>query len=142
MRFKFRLEKALGFLKLRETMMKMEVASVLRKLTRAREDWERLQAATRQLLEETPQRLSEGSAWIPYQTSQVALNVESMRKKEKEIALIQVELAEKQEELGRLAMKRKALENLKDNKYHEHRIEERRREQKKMDELFTLSKLN
>ena len=139
MKFKFRLEKVLSFLKLQETMLKMEVATLARRATELRARMVTLEEDTRRILEETPLRLAENPAWAPYQTSQVALNTKRVRELQVKYDQVRNDWEIKKLELGRHAMRRKALENLRANKLSEFKIEETRKDQKKMDELFQLS---
>ncbi len=139
MKFKFRLEKVLSFLKLQETMLKMEVSQLQRYLTVLLNQVSKLEEESKLLLEDTPRKLSENAAWAPYQTAQVGVNTKRIHELEVNVDRVENELSIKKLELGRHAMRRNALENLRVSKLQEFKVEERRRDQKKMDELFQLS---
>jgi len=139
-RFRFRLERVLDFLRLNETVKKMEVASLVQRLELLEKEKVHREETIRSVLSQSKERWLENSDWIPYQTSKVAADARDILRIEKKVIEAKEELEAKKFELGRLAMKRKAMENLKDKRKAIFRVEETRREQKTNDELYRLVK--
>lgn len=140
MKFKFRLERVLDFYRLRETLMKMELA-------RAVSAWQGLKAQKEQserqlefLLAESPKRLAMGGEWAPYGVGQIELTVTAIKRLEREIAKAAEAVEVKKFELARLSMRREALEKLREKRRTEFRLLESRKEQKFVDEIYQRSK--
>lgn len=93
----------------------------------------------RTLLEHSRVHMQLGTQWVPYQTAKLQADCKEIEQLEEQIVLAKNELAGKQEDLARLAMRRKALDTLKDKRRVEHRVLEDRKEQKKLDELYRLN---
>lgn len=135
MRFKFRLERVLDFLVLRETMKKTEVAALVRELQEYKVKIETLEQELRSLLEEGPRRFTENMHWAAFQVARIAADRRDIEALGKKIIATEDELIEKRGELSRLSMRRKAMENLKDKKREEFKLDQSRKDQKAMDEL-------
>ncbi len=140
MRFKFRLEKVLHFARLKETVKKMEVASLQNEILTLEKRKETLDQELRTLLGNSGKSLVSSLAWAPYETSRVQVNLGNRQELETAISTKTEALEFGKLELSRAALKRKALENLREKRKSEFRTEEGRRDQKKLDEYFRLSK--
>ncbi len=140
MRFRFRLERVLDFLRLNETVKKMEVATLIQKIEGLEKKKTYRQETMRSMLCESRQHWNESVNWIPYQTAKVEADARDIANIEKEMVRLQIELEDKKYELGKLAMKRKAMENLREKRKFNFRVEQTRREQKTNDELYRLVK--
>lgn len=136
MRFKFRLARVLNYLSLKETVKKMEVAAVVREIALAERRVQELEVDLRQLLEEGPKRFAEGMQWASFQVNRIAADRRDIEALAKNLRLLHEALEEKRGELARLAMRRQAMENLRDKRKAEFKLDQSRRDQKQMDELF------
>jgi flagellar export protein FliJ len=139
-RFRFRMERVLDFVRLNETVKKMEVSSLVQQVEALEKEKVDREATIRSLLDQSRDRWTQDSSWIPYQTSKVAADARDINRIDKKLVAVRNTLEEKKFELGRLAMKRKAMENLKEKRKSMFRVEETRREQKTNDELYRLLK--
>lgn len=140
MRFRFRLQKMLDFEETKEAIKKAEVAHALDEVQRLERQKLETESSLRKVLESTPTRLAEGAAWVPYQVSKVGWDLADSRRLGREIQTGKERLETLQFELSRISMKKKALEKLRDSKEQLFKQTESRREQKKADELYQLSK--
>ena len=136
MRFKFRLARVLNYLSLKETVKKMEVAAVVREIALTEQRVLELEADLRQLLEEGPKRFAEGMQWASFQVNRIAADRRDIEVLAKKLNTLQEDLQEKRGELAKLAMRRQAMENLRDKRKAEFKLDQSRRDQKQMDELF------
>lgn len=139
MKYRFRLQKMLHFEELKEAIKRSEVAKALDGLKRLEAQKGDLENTLREVLKQTPERLKEDGSWVPYQVSQVQQNLAAGRRLEEEIAAAKDHLDRIKFELSKLSMKRKALENLKDQKKIEFRRSESRKEQKRLDETYQIN---
>ncbi len=140
MRFRFRLERVLDFQRLNETVKKMEVATLVRQLEALEKEKVVREETIRSVLAESTVRLAQNADWIPYQTAKVAADAREISRLEHKIVKAHEALEDKKFELGKLAMKRKAIENLREKKKFAFRVDETRREQKNNDEMYRLLK--
>jgi flagellar export protein FliJ len=139
MRFRFRLERMRNFIQLKETVKKMETAALIQRIQEMERRKTERGNTIRSLLEQSRNQLAYGLEWVPYQTGKLQADCKEIELLEQEIIGAKHELAGKKEDLARLAMRRKALDTLKDKRRSEHRIQEERKDQKKLDELYRLS---
>jgi hypothetical protein len=140
MKFTFRLERMLHFLRMKETMKKMELASVTQRIVFLGKRKTQVDEILRQLLSRNSEHTN--TDWSYYETNKISLDAkESIRLG----LLIQEETAhleKKKRELSRLMMRKKGLEALKEKRAAEFKLVEARREQKKLDETFQLTKVS
>lgn len=139
MKYRFRLQKMLHFEELKEAIKRGEVAKAIDGLKKLEDRRLGLENTMREVLEQTPERLKEDAAWVPYQVSQVQSNLAECRKLDEAITQAKDHLELIKFELSKLSMKRKALENLRDKKKSEFRLSESRKEQKRLDETHQLN---
>lgn len=136
MKFRFRLEKALQFARLKEETKKSEVAAALKRVTELKERHLALSASQREMLKIAAQRMD--LAHAPYQSAKIRADIADLKRLEGAIANEQ-RMAEKyRAELARLAMRRKALESLREKRRDDFRVKETRREQAAIDEAFRI----
>lgn len=138
MNFRFRLEKVLHFVKLRETVKKMEVSAITQRI--------RFLEGRRQTLQENIRALLARQGEAPngefqyFQTSKVTLDVKDLSQLDVVIRQEQVALERRKNDLARLFQRRRALESLKDKKEREFRTEQGHKQQAQLDEIFSLSR--
>jgi flagellar export protein FliJ len=133
MAFQFRMEKMLHFLSLKETVKKMEIVAIQRRLGFLERRKEQFEANTRNLL------ASHDLSY--YHTTKIVLDVKEVSQLDRRIGEEKIYLEKKRGELNRLIFRKKGLEALKERKLAEHRLEEGRRAQKRMDDLHAIRKL-
>jgi flagellar export protein FliJ len=139
MRFQFRLEKMLNFIRIKETVKKMEVAVIVQKMGFLSGQKENLDNNIRALLEKSQSSLSVGMDWIYYQNSKIEFDLKETRKIEALLAAERKELVERKSELSRITMRKKALESLKEKRLKEFRLQQGRRVQKQLDDVYQLT---
>jgi len=138
MNFKFRLEKILHFVKLRETVKKMEVSAITQRL--------RYLDSRRTSLEENIRAMLSRQGEAPngefqyFQTNKVSLDVKDLAQLEVVIRQENVQLERRKGDLARLFQRRRALESLREKKEKEFRTEQGHKAQAQMDEAFQLSR--
>ena len=137
MNFQFRLAKVLHFIKLKETVKKMEVASIIQRINFLNKRVEGLQAGMRDLLSKHHEQLS--SEWTFYHTSKIGLDAKEVSKIEALLVNENAGLEKKKGELGRLLMRKKSLENLKEKRLQEFKMQESRKQQRSLDDLYQVS---
>ncbi len=138
MRFQFRLEKILNLVRLKETMMQMELSAVVQRvefLKRRRKD---LELEVLKLLEKTDSNIS--LDWYQFQIMKVELDVKEQRKVDGMIDEVTEELLQKQKALNEITLKKKSLERIKEKNLTEFKLEQSRRVQKQLDEIYQLTK--
>lgn len=138
--FRFRLQRMLGFISLREKSKKLEVAALLRAIRSAEARHAYLQSVIESLLKESKTRMQESLAWVTYENAKVVSTVQELGGLERELVKSRDELALKQEALNRLVMRRRALESLKQAKHSEWKLVANRNEQKKIDDIFVMNR--
>lgn len=141
MRFRFRLQRMLQFVELREKAKKLEVASLMHAIQAAEVKKDLMEAVALQILNQSKVKMETTLAWLPYETDKVSHNLRETQRLEKTIHEERERLAIKQEELGRLSLRRKALESLREKRRADFRIEESRKDQRRLDEVYSLSRL-
>jgi flagellar export protein FliJ len=133
MTFRFRLEKLLHFVRLKETVKKMEIVSIRKQM-----DFLRRQ---KEGLEQTARGLLAGTALTYYQTTKIALDVKLAVSLQGQIEEANQHLEKKKAELNRLMMRKKGLESLREKKKHEFRTLAGRRQQRRLEDLHALKKV-
>lgn len=140
MKFRFKLERMLSFVKIRETMKKLEVSTLIQKVCLLEKRKDSLREGINQLLEKQKERLQYGTEWLAFlsqkieQDNKETLKLERLIRKEKE------DLENKRYELGVISMRRKGLESLKEKRFSDFKIDERRKSQKRLDQNYELLK--
>ena len=140
MKFRFKLERMLSFVKIRETMKKLEVSALIQKVSLLEKRKDSLREGINQLLEKQKERLQYGTEWLAFlsqkieQDNKETLKLERLIRKEKE------DLENKRYELGVISMRRKGLESLKEKRFADFKIDERRKSQKRLDQNYELLK--
>jgi flagellar export protein FliJ len=139
LKFRFRLERALKFVELKETVHKLEVAS----LTRNVGSLEKKKSQLEQSILNSLAKQSDPSAvaWMEFHMKRVVLDREEIRKTEKKIEEANEQLGFAKRTLIQITKKKKALEALREKRRQEFTVEESRRLQKTIDELYRLSKV-
>jgi flagellar biosynthesis chaperone FliJ len=131
MKFQFRLQKALHFLQMKETVKRMEVAAAMQRVNFLQNRIADVERSLRDLLARHP---GVETDWAPYQTSKIALDAKELGRLSGLLTTEKLALEKKQRELSRLLMRKKGLEGLREKHLAEHRLEESRRMQKNIDE--------
>jgi len=137
MKFNFRLEKILHFVRIKESAKRMELATVQQRIGFLKRRRTELELNIQQLLH---MHAGVKCDWVVYQTNKITLDTREVERFGKLIAEEQILLDKKKSELSRLLMRKKALETLREKQWSEHRVREARREQTRIDEAFRLAK--
>lgn len=140
MHFQFRLEKMLNFLRLKETVKKMEVAASIQKVHFLGRRREELRSSMRGLLEKSNANLQISMDWIYYQNSKIEIDLKETRRIEAMLSEENEELKRKKSELLRLTTRKKALESLREKRLKEFKLQQGRRIQKQLDEVYQLNR--
>lgn len=135
MKFRFRLQKMLHFEEMKEAIKKAEVARTIDDIRRLEETKAGVEKSMRQVLAD---KLA-GPEWVPYQVDKVKQDLRSIDLITQDVRNMREKLEYLQFELGKLSMRRKALENLKDTRKKEFTLFESRKEQKRLDEVYRLN---
>lgn len=131
MKFRFRLERVLHIIRLRETVKKMEVSAQMKRVEAMLRRCEKLRSEMQLLLSRVPAEME----FAPYAMAQVQTNAEEVVKLQQLIDEENEILAKRKAELSRLFMKRKAAESLREKRLKEFQTDENRGEQKRLDEI-------
>lgn len=134
MKFRFRLERALQFARLKESSKKAELASAIQRTDELQQQHVALAASQHQLLQ-TASRFVD-LARAPYQNAKVRADMLDLQRLEQAISQEKGRTEKLKQDLGRLAMRRKALESLREKRQQDFRVSENRREQHAIDETF------
>jgi hypothetical protein len=141
MRFRFRLEKILSWIRLRETTKKMEFATTLQRT----EFLKKRKQAVQESIFSACENPTEGSyidlGLSLVQSEKLKFDREEILRLEILIRKEEETLEKKRSELAKLAMRRRGLENLKDKRYREFRLIEVRKDQKRLDENYQILKV-
>ena len=140
MRFVFRLEKMLNFIRLNETVKKMEVAASVQKIGFLQGRKNALNESIRSLLEKTRDGLSIGMDWVYFQNSKIENDLNEIKKTDVMRAEEQHKLGLLRIELSKITMRKKALESLRDKRLREFRLQQGRRVQKQLDDIYQLTR--
>lgn len=140
MKFNFRLEKVLNFIRIRETLKKMEVATETQKLRFIQGQHDSLIQSMRNTLSMQTEKLSVGTEWLSYQTQKIAWDSKESVRLEKLMREQEELLENKKYELNRIILRRKGIESVKEKRYAEYKFEQNRKAQKTLDENFQLLK--
>lgn len=138
MRFEFRLEKILNLVRLKETVKKMEVASVVQKINYLQNRKNSIQGGIRELLEKAATNLS--TQWFSFQNTKIEMDVHEQKRIDSLLLDERAELSERQKELEAIMLRRKSLEALKEKRLKEHKLVQGRKVQKQLDEIYQLTK--
>jgi len=136
-KFQFKLERLLGFIRLKETMKKMEIASVNKKIAFLEHRISLSHSSLRKILEKCYEGNSQDYEY--YHTNQVALDAGQLKKLNEAVVVCKREKEDKVQELNRLMMRRKGLESLREKRWQEHRKVVSKKAQKDLDEAFQLT---
>lgn len=137
MTFKFRLDRVLHFIRLKETVKKMEVATIIQRVNFLKRRKDGLEAGMRDLLSKHHEQLS--SEWTYYHTSKITLDAKEISKLEDLMVKENAALEKSKGELGRLLMRKKSLETLKEKRHQEFKMQESRRQQHRLDDIYQAS---
>lgn len=137
MAFHFRLEKILHFVRLKETVKKMEVAAAIQRVQFMTDRLEQLSIDIRSMLARF--HSSEAQAWSQYHSAKIAHDAREVKKAEKILFGEKENLARKKRDLERIFKKKKSLESLKEKRLEEYRLEESRKQQKRLDDIYQMS---
>lgn len=137
MTFKFRLEKILHFVKLRETVKKMEVSAILQRLRFMERQREELSTGIRDML---GKQSDMDFSWKYYQINKVVQDVKDLKVLDTSILHEQTALERKKRELATLFQRKRALESLREKKSKEFRVDQSHKQQRELDEIFQLSR--
>jgi len=135
MKFRFSLQKALDWTEVEESALRMEIARLLKEAERL--------TARRAELESNLERLLGGQLsleWAPYRAQKVPSDAREMRELEGKIRERRNEIEFKKVDLNRVLMKRKGLESLRGKRLGDFRMQETRREQKRLDDNYQILK--
>ncbi|MBM4317101.1 MAG: hypothetical protein FJ116_06440 [Deltaproteobacteria bacterium] len=140
MKFRFKLERMLSFVRIKETMKKLEVSALIQKVNVLEQRQILLRSNVNDLLEKQKEKISFGTEWLQFLNQKIecdskeSLKLERMIRKEKE------DLENRRYELGVISMRRKGLESLKDKRMYEFKLNDRRKAQKQLDQNYQLLK--
>ena len=140
MKFRFRLEQMLSFVRIKETMKKLEVSSVTQKVNALEARKVQLLQSVNELLEKQKERLQFGTEWLSFLAQKVEQDTRETQKIERMLRKEKEDLENKRYELGVISMRRKGLESLKEKRFSEFKLEERRKAQKRLDQNYQLLK--
>ena len=138
MRFRFRLEKMLSILQMKEMTKKLEVAAVKRRIHQIQNKKASLVGTIQGLLRKQKERIEERE-WAFYRNIKIEKDNEELKEIEHKIVKEKKVLDGKMAELTRLSCQKKALESLKQKRRKEHQSGEGLKEQKKIEELFRMA---
>lgn len=135
MKFQFKLQKVLHFIRLKEEMKKMEVSTSMTKLGF-------LQKRRKRIEDELTLALNKGQEdvllWAHFQQEKVKADLFQMKQLDRLIVDQTAECDKCRGELSRISMRRRSVEALRDKRESEFRIERARKEQKQLDETHQL----
>lgn len=140
MRFRFRLERMLSFIRIKETMKKLEVSTLTQKVVALELQKESLRKNINELFEKQKERLQFGTEWLDFLSRKIEQDTRESLRLERVIRTEKEELDNKRYELGVISMRRKGLESLKEKRFADFRLEDRRRSQKRLDQNYQLLK--
>lgn len=140
MRFRFRLERMLSFIRIKETMKKLEVSTLTQKVVALESQKDSLRKNINELLEKQKERLQFGTEWLEFLSRKIEQDTRETIRLERVIRNEKEELDNKRYELGVIAMRRKGLESLKEKRFSDFKLEDRRRSQKRLDQNYQLLK--
>lgn len=136
MKFRFRLERMLQFVELREATKRTEIATLRQAIHSGEQRKIGLEGSIRKMLVDSRARLAINASWVPYEVQKIDADSKEILKIERELVKHHETLLIKQEELSRLSMRKKALESLKDKRKLDFSLNQSRREQKLLDESY------
>ncbi len=136
MAFKFKLEKVLHHVRIRETMKRMEVSSLVQRVAFLERRKDELARGVREVLEQSHRVIT--PAWAVFQNNKISLDAAEVSRLEKLLIEEQRMLEKRKGELNRILMRKRGLDTLRDKRLAEHRTEESRHEQKQADENHQL----
>lgn len=136
--FNFKLERALHFLRLKETLKKMEVAAQIGKIRFLEVRKIKLQENIHSIFSRREKKVD--LDWAPYDADKVTLDKSDLDRLELQLTEQKSILDQKKEELGRALMRRKGLEKLREKRQAEYKKDEQKKAQTRLDETFQLSK--
>jgi flagellar export protein FliJ len=136
MKYRFRLEKILHFTRLKETVKKIEIASAVQRVEFLKTRRQSVETELRSLLENTS--LAPDPVWAPFQASKVTFDMQELEKLAGFLSKEQSVLDKLRADLLRLAMRRKALEALKERRAREFNTIRSRKQQIDLDEAYRL----
>jgi flagellar export protein FliJ len=137
MRFRFRLARILAFVELREREKKMQVATQAHKVEALAEKKRKLAAQVLAVLAEPLTTID----WLRLRNEKVDLDRQELKRVSAEWVQENEMLDNLHYDLGKIAMRRKAIETLRERKEQEFKLVDNRREQTKLDEAYRMSKL-
>ena len=126
---------------MREVNKKNEVAIAAKLLNELNSERVKAEKTMSQLLSDSTARMEKGAEWFPYQISQIGFEKQRFLRLDKDIVSAQDLLERRHYELNRIIMRRKALESLREKREKDFRLQQSRKDQKEIDEMFQLSKL-
>ncbi len=144
MKFHFKLGPALRLVEIEERKKKIELGTILQKVSEMQTQIGKTQENIKQLLLisiGTPanNRLVSGE-WYEYQTNKIELDRDQEGKLIRNLTDIRGLLSQKRRELAALLLKRKAFENKRESDFKQYRMQVARRDQKQLDENHRLLK--
>ncbi|NBX69362.1 MAG: hypothetical protein EBR01_10420 [Proteobacteria bacterium] len=140
MKFRFRLEQMLSFVRIKETMKKLEVSAVAQKVIVLESRKDQLRQNVNELLKKQKERLQFGTEWLSFLAQKVEQDTKETQKIERMLRKEKEDLENKRYELGVISMRRKGLESLKEKRLSDFKLEERRKAQKRLDQNYQLLK--
>lgn len=137
MKFNFRLEKILHFVRVRESMKKMEVSALTHQVRYLEDRCVRLSKNIRELLDLRKDPVA--SDWSGFCDGKIEMDSRSLASSEGELRKVSEELEQRRYELMSITMRRKGFEALRSQREREFNVAQNRREQKHLDELYSLN---
>lgn len=138
MAFQFRLEKILHFVRLKETVKKMELSASTQRTNFIKKRIDELSTGLQDMLGKFHAQTS--SEWVHYHTTKITFDAKEVTKLEKVLANEMKAMERLKRELDRIFRKKKALEALKQKRHQDYQVQESRRRQKVLDDAHQMSR--
>lgn len=132
------MQKALDWTEVEENAQRLEIARLIKEVERLGARKAELEANLVALLGGAGNGLS--LEWAPYRALKVPSDAREIRDIDGKMRLTESEIGLKKAELNRILMKRKGLESLRDKRLKDFRMNEARREQKRLDDNYQVLK--
>lgn len=137
MSFRFRLAKSLKLTSLQEDSKKQEVLRCNQRIAFIEGRIQTIRSEIRDLMEREKQN---PSFWALFSDRKVSLDISRLQRAQQLLENEREVLKVRKQELNEFIRRRKALESVREKDHAEHRVKERRDEQKRLDDFFNIGK--
>lgn len=135
--FKFRLKRVLDFISKEEIAKKMELARALQK---AEETRQRIQSAEGEIRGLLTDPTKQSVVWLQYAGERSEFQLDEIKRHEENLTLQLVEVGKRKQTLAQTSAKRRGLEMLRDKREKDYRLDQRRKEQIRQDDVYQILK--